>query len=358
MRAESLAFFKSLVESPSPSGYEQPAARVLREYLQPLSDEVSTNVMGSVHALLKGSDAERGGERVSVMLAGHIDEIGMMVTYVTPEGFIAFKPIGGIDEAVLPGMRVRVHTKDGAKLGILGRLPIHLLEEDERKAVTKVHKLFIDLGMSAESVKDTVHVGDPITFDVGFEEFGEGMVVSRALDDKMGAFICAEVLRVVKERGGAKVDLVVAGTVQEEIGLRGGVTSSYGVDPTIGIAVEVGHATDFPDVDKRKHGEAACGKGPIITRGANINPTVFQLLVEAAKSADVVHQFDGEPRGTGTDANAIQLSRGGKPAALVSVPLRYMHTPVEALALVDVEAAIEMLAAFVMNLDPETDYTP
>ncbi|MFU8891013.1 MAG: M42 family metallopeptidase [Anaerosomatales bacterium] len=358
MRSESLAFFKALVEAPSPSGYEQPAARVMREYLEPLADEVVTNVMGSVHALLRGSDAERDDRRVSIMLAGHIDEIGMMVTYITPEGFIAFRPIGGVDEAVLPGMRVRVHTTRGPLLGILGRMPIHLLEEDERKAVAKVHKLFIDLGMSAERVKETVRVGDPITFDVGFEEFGDGMVVSRAFDDKMGAFICAEALRLVKERGGAKVDLVVAGTVQEEIGLRGGITSAYGVDPSIGVAVEVGHATDFPDVDKRKHGEAACGKGPILARGANINPTVFRLLVEAAEAAEVPHQFDGEPRATGTDANAIQLSRGGKAAALVSVPLRYMHTPVEALALADVEAAIELLATFVMRLEPDTDYTP
>ncbi|MBE0416561.1 MAG: M42 family metallopeptidase [Coriobacteriia bacterium] len=358
MRSESLSFFKSLVEAPSPSGYEQPAARVMREYLEPLADEIATNVMGSIHALLRGSDTGRDGRRVSVMLTGHIDEIGMMVTYITPEGFIAFKPIGGVDEAVLPGMRVRVHTKEGPLLGILGRMPIHLLEEDERKVVTKVHKLFIDLGMSAECVKEVARVGDPITFDVGFEEFGEGMVVSRAFDDKMGAFICAEALRIVKERGGARVDLVVAGTVQEEIGLRGGITSSYGVDPTIGVAVEVGHATDYPDIDKRKHGEAECGKGPILARGANINPTVFRLLVEAAEAADVPHQFDGEPRATGTDANAIQLARGGKAAALVSVPLRYMHTPVETLALVDVEAAIELLAEFVIRLEPDTDYTP
>lgn len=358
MRSDSLAFFKSLVEAPSPSGYEQPAARVMREYLEPLADEVVTNVMGSVHALVRGSDAERDGRRVSVMLAGHIDEIGMMVTYVTPEGFIAFKPIGGVDAAVLPGTRVRVHTTEGPLLGILGRMPVHLLEEDERKSVTKMHKLFIDLGMSAERVKEAVRVGDPITFDAGFEEFGEGMIVSRAFDDKMGAFICAEVMREVRERGGAKVDLVVAGTVQEEIGLRGGVTSAYGVDPTVGVAVEVGHATDYPDIDKRKHGEASCGKGPIIARGANINPALFRLLVEAAHAADVPHQFDGEPRATGTDAAAIQLARGGKATALLSVPLRYMHTSVEALALCDVESAIELLTEFVLRLDPDADYTP
>jgi len=358
MRPESLEFFKALVESPSPSGYEQPAARALRTYLEPFADRVETNVMGSVHAVLDGSDAERDGRRVSVMLAGHIDEIGLMVSYITPEGYIAFRSIGGVDEAILPGIRVDVHAEDGVLRGVLGRMPIHLLEEDERKTVTKMHKLFIDLGMSAEHVKEKVRIGDPVTFGVGFEQFGDGMAVSRAFDDKMGAFICAEVLRVVRERGGAKVDLVVAGTVQEEIGLRGGTTSAYGVDPTVGIAVEVGHATDYPDVDKRKHGEAVCGKGPIITRGANINPTVFAGLCDAAKAAEVEVQFDGEPRGTGTDANAIQLSRGGKAAGLVSVPLRYMHTPNETLALSDVEGAIELLASYIIALDPDTDFTP
>lgn len=358
MRPESLEFFKSLVETPSPSGYEQPAARALREYLAPFADSVETNVMGSVHAFLRGSDAERGGCRVSVMLAGHIDEIGLMVSYIMPEGFLAFRSIGGVDEAILPGMRVDVHTADGVLRGVLGRLPIHLLEEDERKSVTKMHKLFIDLGLPAEEVKKRVRIGDPITFGVGFELLGDGMAVSRAFDDKMGAFICAEVLRVVKERGGSKVDLIVAGTVQEEIGLRGGTTSAYGVDPTVGVAVEVGHATDYPDVDKRKHGEAVCGKGPIITRGANINPTVYAGLCDAAESAKVAVQFDGEPRGTGTDANAIQLSRGGKAAGLVSVPLRYMHTPNETLSLADVEAAVELLAAYVTALDPDTDFTP
>lgn len=358
MRLESLEFFKSLVESPSPSGFEQPAARVFRDYLLPLADSVETNVMGSVHATLAGSDAQRGDRRFSVMPAGHIDEIGLMVSYITPEGFLAFRSIGGVDEAILPGMRVDVHTLDGVLRGVLGRMPIHLLEEDERKSVTKMHKLFIDLGMPAETVKEKVRVGDPVTFGVGFELFGDGMVVSRGFDDKMGAFICAEVLREVRERGGARVDLIAAGIVQEEIGLRGGVTSAYGIDPTVGIAVEVGHATDYPDVDKRKHGEAVCGKGPIVTRGANVNPAVFAGLCAAAKTAGVDVQFDGEPRGTGTDANAIQLARGGKAAGLVSVPLRYMHTPNETIALADVEATVALLAEYVVTLDPDTDFTP
>ncbi len=353
MRSESLEFLKSLVEAPSPSGYEQPAAAVYREYVTPIADAVETNVMGSVHALLRGSD-----NGPVVMLAGHIDEIGLMATYITDDGYIAFKPVGGVDPHVLPGKRVRVHTSEGALLGVLGRMPIHLLEEEERKKVTKMHKMFIDLGLPAEDVKRVVRIGDPITFDVGLEEFGANMAVARGFDDKMGAWACAEVLRLVKEAGGCKGDVVAAATVQEEIGLRGGITSAYGVNPDIGIAVEVGHATDYPDVDKRKHGEATCGSGPIITRGANINPRVFELLVEAAEAENIPYQLDGEPRGTGTDANAIQLSRGGKAAALVSLPLRYMHTPSEVLSLEDLENTAKLLASFVLRLEPGTDFTP
>lgn len=354
MHKEDLQFLKELTEAPSPSGFEQPAARLFRERLAGTADEVETNVMGSVHATLRGSD-DAG---VSVMLAGHIDEIGLMVNYIMPEGFIAFSAIGGVDAAILPGMRVRVHTKDESLLGIMGRKPIHLIEDDERKNVTKLEKLFIDLGLSADEVKKRVRVGDHITFDVGMETFGDDMAVSRAFDDKMGAWIAARVLEEVKAAGGARGDLTAAATVQEEIGLRGGTTSAWGVDPVVGIAVEVGHATDYPDIDKRKHGEAACGAGPIIARGANINPVVFEGLVAAAEKEGVPYQIGAEPRGTGTDANAIQLSRGGKAAALVSIPLRYMHTPTEVLSLKDLDAAVKLLTRYVLDLEPGTDFTP
>lgn len=353
MQKKDLQFLTDLVEAPSPSGFEQPAAKVFRERLAGVADSIDTNVMGSVHALLSGS-----ADGVSVMLAGHIDEIGLMVNYITPEGFIAFSAIGGVDAAILPGMRVQVHTKDGALLGVMGRKPIHLIEDDERKNVTKLEKLFIDLGFSGEEVKKRVRVGDPITFDVGLETFGDDLAVSRAFDDKMGAWISARVLEEVKKAGGAKGDLVAAATVQEEVGLRGGITSAYGVDPVVGIAVEVGHATDYPDIDKRKHGEFECGKGPIIARGPNINPVLFEALVAAAEKAKVPYQIGAEPRGTGTDANAIQLSRGGKAAALVSIPLRYMHTPTEVLSLKDLDAAVKLLTQFVLDLEPGTDFTP
>lgn len=353
MRSESFDFLKDLVEAPSPSGYEQPAAAVFREYVTPLADAISTDVMGSVHAVLKGT-----ADGPSVMLAGHIDEIGFMVTYITDDGYCAFAPIGGHDPQILPGMRVDVHTKTGVLRGVLGRLPIHLLEEEDRKAVVKMHKMFIDLGMAGEDVKKLVRIGDPVTYGVGLEKYGDGMAVSRAFDDKMGAWVAAEVLRLVKDAGGAPGDLVAAATVQEEIGLRGGTTSAYSQDPVVGIAIEVTHATDYLDVDKRKFGEVICGRGPVLSRGANINPKVFELLCEVAEAEEIPYQVEGAPRGTGTDANAIQLSRGGKAAALVSVALRYMHTPTEVLALKDVEDTARLLAAFVRRLEPGTDFTP
>ena len=207
-------------------------------------------------------------------------------------------------------------------------------------------------------MKKKVRIGDPVTYGVGLETFGDGMAVSRAFDDKMGAWVCAEALRLVKEAGGAAGDLVAAATVQEEIGLRGGTTSAYSQDPVVGIAVEVTHATDYLDVDKRRFGEVCCGKGPVLSRGANINPKVLDLLIEAAEAEKIPYQIEGAPRGTGTDANAIQLSRGGKAAALVSVALRYMHTPTEVLCLEDVDNAARLLAAFVRRLEPGSDFAP
>ena len=353
MRSKDLDFLRALVEAPSPSGFEQPAAAVFREWVSRHADAVETNVMGSVHAMLRAD-----GEAPTVMLAGHIDEIGMMVTYISPEGFASFAGIGGVDASVLPGTRVTVHTKAGPLLGLIGRKPIHCLEEEDKKAAPKLDKLFIDIGMDEETAKKSVRVGDPVTFAVGLQEFGDGLAVSRAFDDKMGAWISAMVLAEVKKAGGAKVNLVAAATVQEEVGLRGGITSAYGVDPEIGIAVEVGHATDYPDIDKRKHGEFECGGGPVIARGPNINPMLFELLVKAAEKSKVAYQIGAEPRGTGTDANAIQLSRGGKATALVSIALRYMHTPTEVLSLSDLDATVKMLTRFVLDLKPGTDFTP
>ncbi|MCL2806598.1 MAG: M20/M25/M40 family metallo-hydrolase [Coriobacteriia bacterium] len=359
MNKKDLLFLKELTEAPSPSGFEVPAADILRKRLAEVADSVETNVLGSVHATLKGK-----GNGPSVMIAGHLDEIGLMVTYISDEGFISFEAIGGVDAAVLPGMRVNMYptgeesTQGQVLRGVMGRKPIHLIEPDDRKNVTKIEQLFIDAGLDGKKLKKLLRVGDPITYGVGFEEFGDGFAVARAFDDKIGVWAAARVLEEVKKAGGAAGDVIAAGTVQEEIGLRGGITSAYDINPSIGIGVDVGHATDYPDINKKKYGQADCGKGPIIARGPNINPVLFERMVAAANKLKIAYQIGPESRGTGTDANPIQLSRGGKVAGLVSIPTRYMHTPTEVIMLSDLEAAVKIITCCILDLDEKADFVP
>ncbi len=353
MKKKDLQYLKDLTSAPSPSGYETPIAAVMRARLSHSADAVETNVMGSVHGVLRGK-----GNGPSVMLAGHIDEIGLIVHYISDEGFVSFSAIGGIDAGILPGMRVKIWTKEGPLRGIIGKKAIHMMDPDERKAYLPIEKLCIDTGLSGEEARKRIMIGDAATFALDLEEFGEGFATSRAFDDKIGAYVVTRVLEEVKRAGGAEADLTVAGTVQEEIGLRGGITSVFGIDPVVGIAVDCGHATDTPDADKRRFGEFKCGGGPIISRGPNINPVVFERLVAAAQKVNIPYQISAEPRGTGTDANAIQLSRGGTAAALVEVPVRYMHTPSEVTKLDDMEAAVTLLTQFILDLDASVDFTP
>jgi len=355
MKDQDFAFLKELVEAPSPSGFEQPAQRIIRRVLGPVADEIRTDVMGNVIARLSGT----GEAPPKVMLAGHCDEIGFMVKYIDEGGFIFFAPIGGVDAHLVPGQRVNVHTSNGPLLGVVGKKPIHMMETKDRETVVKLKSQFIDIGCvdKAEAEK-LVAIGDPVTFAVGLERLQGDRVVSRAFDDKMGSFIVARVMQEVKRRGTPPVDLFSVTTVQEEIGLRGGTTSAYGVDPDVGIAVEVGFATDYPEMDKKEIGEFKVGKGPIIARGPNINPALFELLTATAREENIPFQVMGASRATGTDANVMQLSRGGKAAALVSVPLRYMHTPVELLSLEDLENTVKLLAALVFKITGVEQFIP
>jgi len=353
MKKQDFDFLKELVEAPSPSGYEQPAAQVLRTRMGSIADTVTTDVLGSVIAKLEGTG---GGPRV--MLAGHIDEIGMIVHYISDEGYLSVKPVGGVDAAILPGMRVDIHTRDGVVRGVVGRKPVHLITEEERKTVTKLEKLFVDTGLSAKEVKERVAVGDVVTFGVGLEKFGDGLVLSRALDDKVGAWVAMRVLEEVKKAGKASGDLYAVGTTMEEIGGRGAHGATYAIDPDIGIAIDVTHATDYPGIEKTTHGSFALGAGPVIARGPNINPVLFDRLVAAAKKVKVTYSVQAEPRGTGTDANRIQLAREGKITGLIAIPVRYMHTPTEVLSLRDLEDAVKLLTRFILDLTPDVDFTP
>jgi len=354
MNENDFKFFKELIEAPSPSGFEQPAQRVIREALADVADDVRTDVMGNVVAHVKGPE---GAPRL--MLAGHCDEIGFMVKYVDDQGYLFFAPIGGVDAHLVPGQRVTVHTSGGSLAGVVGKRPIHQIEAKDRETVVPFKSQFIDIGCSSkdEAVK-LVSIGDPVTFRVGVERLLGTRLTSRAFDDKMGAFIVAQVLREVRRQNRMTVDLHGVSTVQEEVGLRGGATSAYGVQPDLGIAVEVGFASDYPGADHKDLGEVSLGKGPVIARGPNINPVLFDLLKKTAEEENIPCQIMGIPRATGTDANVMQLVHGGVATALISIPLRYMHTPVEVLDWADLEGAVKLLSALCCRITKDHSFVP
>ena len=356
MRKESLIFLEQLLDAPSPSGYEQPAQRVFREYVAPWCDEVTTDVMGNVFARVTG----KGKDLPKVMVVGHTDEIGLQVKYIDDRGFLYFAAVGGVDAHLTPGKRVNIHTAAGALAGVIGKKPIHLMDTKDRETVVKLESQYIDIGArDKKEAQKLVRVGDAVTFESSFTRLQGDRVASRGFDDKAGCFVVAEVLRLVKASGKKlSVDLYGVSSVQEEIGLRGGTTSCYTVNPDVGICVEVDFATDQPDVEKKHNGEVALGKGPILARGANINPPLFKLLMSAAEKEKIAIQHTASPRATGTDANVMQISRGGVATALVKIPLRYMHTPVETVSLGDLEDAAKLIVAVLGRIKSKEDFIP
>ena len=344
MNKQDRKYLKRLLETPSPTGCEQRIAAIVRERMEGVADQVTTDVMGSVHARLAGR-----GSAPSLMLAAHMDEIGLMVVNVSDDGFLSVAAIGGVDAAILPGLRVDVHATgvEHPLRGIVGRKPIHLISAGERDKVTPLSDLVIDLGLPAKKVKRLVKVGDVITFGVGFERFGKNMGVSRAFDDKCGVWVITRVLEELASGGGCAGDVTCACTVQEEIGTRGAITSAFGIRPDVAVAFDVTHATDYPGISHAKFGDIKCGGGSVIGRGPNVNPQVFERLVQAAKTAGVPYQIEALPGHSGTDAWPIQVSRAGIPTGLVSVPLRYMHTGVEVVSVSDVENTGKLIAEYI-----------
>lgn len=352
MKKASLDFLKALLEVPSPSGFEQPVQEVWRRQMRRYADEVRTDVHGNAIAVL------HPGGKPKVMLAGHCDEVGFMVKYVNDEGFIYFAAIGGVDSAIVSARRVKIFTEKGVVHGVVGRKAIHMMDQEERKKVPEMHKLWIDIGANdRKEAEKVVSIGDPIVFDTGFQLLRNDLAVGRGFDDRIGSFAVAETLRILAGKK-PKAALYAVSTVQEELGMRGAKTSAFGIEPDVGIAVDVGNASDHPDADKQKAGEMKLGKGPVIVRGANINPVLGKGLMAAARKAKIPFQMLGAPRGTGTDANVIQITRSGVAAGLVSVPNRYMHTPVEMISLNDLDNTSKLLATYIMGLSVSTDFTP
>ncbi|MBT1071675.1 M42 family metallopeptidase [Pelotalea chapellei] len=356
MRTESNIFLEKLLDAPSPSGYEQPAQRVFRDYVAAFCDEITTDIMGNVIAKVGG----KGQNLPKVMVVGHTDEIGLQIKYIDDKGFLFFAAVGGVDAHLTPGKRVNVHTSTGALPGVIGKKPIHLMDSKDRETVVKLESQYIDIGAKdKEEAQKLVRVGDAVTFESSFTRLHNERVASRGFDDKAGCFVVAEVLRLVKESGKQlNVDLYGVSSVQEEIGLRGGTTSCYSVNPDIGICVEVDFATDQPDVEKKHNGEIFLGKGPILARGPNINPRLFELLNCAAEAENIPIQHTAAPRATGTDANVMQISRGGVATALVKIPLRYMHTSVETLSLNDLENAAQLIVAVLEKITSRDEFIP
>ena len=343
MRAESLDFFKAIVNVPSPSGYEERAAEIYRQYTKRFAHDVKTDVHGNVAAVLN-HQAE-----MKVMLAGHMDEIGFIIHFISDEGLLYFSGIGGHDSVIPVGQRVWIHGKNRVP-GIIGRKAVHLLEEEERKKKPELKDLWIDIGAtSKKDVEDAgIELGDVATYQVEFEMLLNGRATARGFDNKMGSFIVAEALRLLAEDGGLDpgVGVYAVSTVQEEIGLRGARTSAFWIDSQSGLAVDVNHAIDYPSVSKTRHGALDIGKGPSVMRGANSNPVVVRMVRQAADEDKIPYQVDVAAGGTGTDGNAMQVNRGGMAVGILGVALRYMHTPCELLALDDVENCAKLMAAY------------
>jgi putative aminopeptidase FrvX len=345
-------FLKALLATPSPSGYEQQIQGVVRDRMKPLCDRVTTDRHGNVFA------ARNPDAATKVMLAGHCDQIGLMVMNVESEGFLTIQPIGGWDMQILLGQYLTVWAKGGPIQGVVARKAIHLLQEDERTKVPKFHDIWVDIGAKDKAEAESlVRCGDPVTFTLGYRELRNNLAASPAMDDKVGLWVCME---AVKKLHGRPLAAGVYGvsTVAEEIGLRGATTATYTVNPTVGIAVDVCHATDTPGQDKKQVGDVKCGGGPVLFRGPNINPRVFDLLEETATKHNIPVQVRGAPRATGTDANAMQISREGVAVGLIGIPNRYMHSPVEVIHLGDLEHAATLLAEFCAAVTPEMDFIP
>lgn len=354
MNDRDFEFFKKLVEAPSPSGFEQPCQRIYRAHLSAVCD-LDTDVMGNVIAHLHGSLQTAP----KVMLAAHADEIGFMVKAFDESGAIYFDTIGGIDPHLTPGKRITIHTQKGPVLGVFGKKPIHLMDAKERECLVKFKDQFIDVGCtSLDEVKALVSIGDPITFCERVERLNGNMVTANGFDDKVGVFVVAQVLSAMSQSGNCAVDLYGVSTVQEELGLRGAATATYKINPDVGIAIDVGFATDVPGVDKKEFGHFKLGGGPIIPKGANINPVLFGLIEKAAAEENIPIQVKSEPRATGTDANRIQLSKAGVATALIKVPLRHMHSSAEIVSLDDVENVIRLIVAVLKRIHQDVSFIP
>jgi putative aminopeptidase FrvX len=350
MREASYEFLQRLLVTPGPSGNEAATAKVWREEAEKFA-EVRGDRMGNSFATIGAGGSPK------VMLSGHIDEIGLMITHIDDQGLLRFTGVGGWDPQVLVGQRVLIQTTGGDVFGVIGKKAIHLMEAEERKKVSEIKNLWIDVGAKdGDEAKGMVRVGDVGVLDQNLLELPNGRIASRSLDNRMGAFIVLEALRLLSEEEAVAAEVVAVASVQEEIGLYGARGAAFGLDPDAAIAVDVTHATDTPGVSKNENGDHALGSGPVIKRASNLSPIISEGLIAAAEEAGIAYTLEADSRSTGTDADAIQFARAGIATGLVSCPNRYMHSPNEIVDLKDLENCARLISAYVKTLDGDTNF--
>jgi putative aminopeptidase FrvX len=341
---------RRLLTAPGPSGYEQAAAAVFRDAASAFA-EVTYDTVGSTVARVPGT----GGGR-SVAVVGHVDEIGLIVHHIDDEGFLWFGGVGGWDPMILVGQRVEVATRDGLVPGVVGKRPIHLLRDDDRKKVPRLEELHIDIGArDGDEARSLVRIGDVAVIAGEPVELPNDRVVSRSMDNRIGCFVALEAARLVAEAGGAPGDVYAVAVAQEETSFGGSRTTGFSLEPDVAIAVDVTFETTPPGHDEKELGRHRFGSGPVITRGSTLSPAVFELLHETAEAEGIPFTLAATGGSTGTDADALHIARGGIPTGVVSVPLRYMHSPVELVQLGDVADAARLIAAFARRLPADLD---
>ena len=354
--SDSPVFLTTLLDAVGPSGFEVAAARVWRAEAETFADSVRTDVSGNTLATVNVDGRPR------VMFAGHIDEIGLQITHIDEDGFLYIDRIGGWDPQVLVGQRVKILGPPEGVLGVVGKKAIHLQKSDERRKASEISKLWVDVGVEsrAEATALGLRVGDAMVIDATMVQLAGDRIASRAVDNRIGAYVVLEALRLLSEASPTASTVAVA-TVQEEIGSVGGGgarSSAFGLEPDVALVVDVTFSTDVPDIEKKELGEHRLGGGPVLSRGSAAHPMVFERLAEVAETEGIPYTIQAAARSTSTDADAIYLTRSGVPTGLVSVPNRYMHSPNEMVSLSDLESTARLLAAFVSSLDGGTDFTP
>jgi putative aminopeptidase FrvX len=346
MREESLKFLETLINTPSPSGHEARGQRVWLDYVSPFAEETYSDAYGNAVAVLNKGGSPR------LMLAGHADEIAMTVNYIDDQGFIYVRKVGGIDPAITKAQRVSIHAKAGAVLGVVGNVAPHLMKLEKERKVPEMHDLFIDIGVdSRKEAEKLVAVGDPITLNDRFELLRNDLAVARAFDNRVGTFAVAETLRLLaKSASRLKAEVCAVSNIMEEVGLFGARQIAYSLKPDAALVVDVTHATDYPTVSKAMHGDVKVGKGPTLTRGGPNHPVLVQRLMKVAEREKIDCQLEATSNTSGTDTDVIFWTRGGIPSALISLPNRYMHSPVEVVSLSDLEQIPQLMAAFALSL--------